>query len=71
MRASDAVLDSELRIGAVRAWQLIDTQQIDVYDFFGMSFDEGSSRLTIEGNIPLTIEVEVERFDVKVTQPAV
>jgi hypothetical protein len=66
VRAAAAVFDSAVRIGAVRSWRLIDTEQIAVYDFSGMSFDEARGRLTIEGNIPLTIEVDVARFFISV-----
>jgi hypothetical protein len=63
-RAADALFDSALRIGAARSWRVVDTEQVAIYDLAGMSYDEARGRLTIEGNIPLTIEVEVARFDV-------
>ena len=56
------MFESASRVGAVRSWRLIDTEQIAVYDFSGMSFDEARGRLTIEGNIPLTIEGVSDRL---------
>lgn len=68
-RAAQATFDATLRLRNVRSWQVFDTEQIEIYDFGNMTFDEPSGRLTIEGNIPLRIEIEVDRFGVSIETP--
>ncbi len=68
-RAENAMFDSILRVSNVRSWRLIDSAHVEIYDFFGVSFDGAAGRLTIEGNIPLTIEVDVDRFVVSTESP--
>jgi hypothetical protein len=59
-RAARATFDSSVVVHNVRSWNLDDPTQIEIYNFGRLSFDSASSRLTIEGNIPLTVEVHVD-----------
>jgi hypothetical protein len=68
-RASKAEIDSVLVIEQVRGYDLVDTEQIRLYDFNDVSFDEQSSRLAITTGIPLKLEVEVDEFKVVLNSP--
>lgn len=54
-RADKAVFDSELRIHDVRAWRVEDPEQVEIYDFAGLTFDHDRSCIRVEGNIPVTV----------------
>jgi hypothetical protein len=68
-RAALAMFDSTLRVSNVRQWRVFDTERIEIYDFGSFAFDEASGLLTIAGNIPVRIEVEVDRFAMSVETP--
>ncbi len=65
--ARAAVFDSELVIEGVRGWTVIDEARVEIYDFNRLSYDPDQGRITIEGNIPITIEVDLLRSDLALT----
>jgi hypothetical protein len=68
-RAALAMFDSTLRVSNVCQWRVFDTERIEIYDFGSLAFDEPAGLLTIAGNIPVTVEVEVNRFAVSIETP--
>jgi hypothetical protein len=68
-RAALAMFDSTLRVSNVRQWRVFDTERIEIYNFGSLAFDEPSGPLTISGNTPVRVEVEVDRFAVSVETP--
>lgn len=68
-RSRKAMFDSTLRIGHVGSWSVRDTEKIEIYNFHGLTFDGKHGCIRIKGNIPLTIEVNVNSFVVTVEIP--
>jgi hypothetical protein len=68
-RARTAVFDSTLRISHVLAWRVDDSEKIEVYNFSGLTYDEGRGCIQIEAGIPLTVEADVSAFAVTVETP--
>ena len=55
-----------LRFDGVRDVHLVDTDELGSYDFNELVYDPASSRIRVLTNIPLEVEVEVEKVHVSV-----
>lgn len=60
------LLRSFLTIACANDWELEDTEGVGTYDFNGLVYDEGGSRLRVHTNIPLELSAAVSRLDVRV-----
>lgn len=61
--------DSLLRIEHLLSWAVVDTERIEIYDFFGLSFDKSRNQIRVEANIPLTLTADVREFAIDVETP--
>lgn len=53
-----------LRFDAVRDVHLVDTEEIGSYDFNKLVYDSAASRIRVLTNIPLQLDIEVEKVRV-------
>jgi hypothetical protein len=59
-------MESFLRIGRVRVWQVEDRQQVGFYDFNELKYEPEKERLLVTSGVPFSLSVEVEDLDVTV-----
>src|SRR4051794_524079 len=63
-RAREAMFDSTLRIGHVQSWRIQDTEEIEIYNFDRLTFNEALGCVRLDGSIPVTVEAWVSAYAV-------
>lgn len=68
-RASRAIIDSTLTIHHVQRYELVDTEEVGLYNLNELTYEPGSGLIRITTGIPLELTAVVEQFEVTVVTP--